>query len=422
MGIVNVTPDSFSDGGKNFDPSDAVANAKQLVADGAKIIDVGGESTRPGSSEVVPAEEWNRIAAVVEALVAADICVSVDTRHAEVAQKAVDAGASIINDISGFVDPAMVEVAKNSDCGLVVMHMRGTPQTMGELTEYENVVSEVRDWLKDQTDMLVQAGIVPERICVDPGPGFAKTPEQTRDVMRNMHEFRHLGFPVMAAPSRKRYLALCGKCDDIDAKDDLTATECLQACEWGAGVVRVHNVARTAAELAKLRPLVVLGLGANIAIYAQDASERVECLKSQINMAITEMLSLPDTELIDVSPFYESEPAFKEDQDTFVNCVAVLRCGIPPLELLQYLHVIEDSLGRKREIENGPRTIDIDIEDYQLYVCESDELTLPHVNICERDFVVKPFNDVLPNHVLADGTTLDRIDEIARVGRAHRVS
>ena len=139
-------------------------------------------------------------------------------------------------------------------------------------------------------------------------------------------------------------------------------------------------------------------------------------------MAITEMLSLPDTELIDVSPFYESEPAYKEDQDTFVNCVAVLRCGIPPLELLQYLHVIEDSLGRKREIENGPRTIDIDIEDYQLYVCESDELTLPHVNICERDFVVKPFNDVLPNHVLADGTTLDRIDEIARVGRAHRVS
>lgn len=417
MGIINATPDSFSDGGKNEEASVAIENAKLLVSQGAQIIDVGGESTRPGSTEVTPAEEWQRISEIVSRLSAEGICVSVDTRHPETAKKAIEAGASIINDVSGFTDPQMVEIAKNCDCGLVVMHMRGTPQTMTELTDYKNVVDEVRDWLKNQTSMLESHGIEAQRICVDPGPGFAKTPEQTKELMQNIHEIRHLGYPVMAAPSRKRYLSLFG---DVD-KDDITALECLRACERGAGVVRVHNVEKVAQALAKLRPLVVLGLGANVAIYAQNESERIECLTSQINMAVTEMLNLPDTELIDISPFYESEPAYKEDQATFVNCVVVLRCGIPPLELLEYLHLIENSLGRKREVENGPRTIDIDIEDYQMYVCESEELTLPHLNLCERDFVVKPFEDVLPNHVLADGTSVDRIDEIARVGMSHRI-
>lgn len=417
MGIINATPDSFSDGGKNEEASVAIENAKLLVSQGAQIIDVGGESTRPGSTEVTPAEEWQRISEIVSRLSAEGICVSVDTRHPETAKKAIEAGASIINDVSGFTDPQMVEIAKNCDCGLVVTHMRGTPQTMTELTDYKNVVDEVRDWLKNQTSMLESHGIEALRICVDPGPGFAKTPEQTKELMQNIHEIRHLGYPVMAAPSRKRYLSLFGDGD----KDDITALECLRACERGAGVVRVHNVEKVAQALAKLRPLVVLGLGANVAIYAQNESERIECLTSQINMAVTEMLNLPDTELIDISPFYESEPAYKEDQATFVNCVVVLRCGIPPLELLEYLHLIENSLGRKRDVENGPRTIDIDIEDYQMYVCESEELTLPHLNLCERDFVVKPFEDVLPNHVLADGTAVDRIDEIARVGMSHRI-
>ena len=417
MGIINATPDSFSDGGKNEEASVAIESAKLLVSQGAQIIDVGGESTRPGSVEVTPAEEWQRIFEIVSSLSSEGICVSVDTRHPETAKRALEAGASIINDVSGFTEPAMVALAKNSDCGLVVMHMRGTPQTMTELTDYENVVDEVRDWLKNQAAMLESEGIEADRICVDPGPGFAKTPEQTKELMQNIHEIRHLGYPVMAAPSRKRYLSLFREGD----KDDITALQCLRACERGAGIVRVHNVERVAQSLAKLRPLVVLGLGANVAIYAQNESERIECLTSQINMAVAEMLNLPDTELIDISPFYESEPAYKEDQATFVNCVVVLRSGIPPLELLEYLHLIENSLGRKREVENGPRTIDIDIEDYQMYVCESEELTLPHLNLCERDFVVKPFEDVLPNHVLADGTSVDRVDEIARVGISHRI-
>lgn len=417
MGIINATPDSFSDGGVNFDSKVAIQNARKLTEQGAQIIDIGGESTRPGSEAVDPKVEWDRVSDMITALADDGICVSIDTRHAEVAKKAIEAGASVINDISGFTDPQMVEVAKGSDCGLVVMHMRGTPQTMTELTDYDDVVQDVFEWLEKQTSNLENAGIEHTRICVDPGPGFAKTPEQTKELMQNVHLFRHLGYPLLAAPSRKRYLKLFGD-DDLDR---VTAQECLSDCERGAGVVRVHDVITTKERLENLRPLVVLGLGANVPIYAQSEEERDECLKSQINMAIAELLQLPDTELIDVSPFYKSEAAYYENQDDFLNCVVSLRCGIPPLELLKYLHVIEESLGRTREIEKGPRTIDIDIEDYQMYVCESEELTLPHLNLCERDFVVKPISDILPNHILADGTKIDSVEEGDRIGHATRI-
>ena len=417
MGIINATPDSFSDGGKNFEAETAISNAKKLVGQGAQIIDIGGESTRPGSEPVDPKVEWERVSCIVKKLAEDGICVSVDTRHTEVAKKALEAGASIVNDISGFIDPAMVDVVRRSDCGLVAMHMRGTPQTMTELTEYGDIVEDVYEWLKLQTEMLESAGIKHSRICVDPGPGFAKTPTQTKELMQNVHVFRHLGFPLMAAISRKRYLKELAYAN----LDVATATEILHACERGAGVVRVHNVEIVKKELEKLRPLVILGLGANVPVYAQSKDEREECLKSQLNMAIAELLQLPDTEPIDVSPFYRSEAAYYENQDDFLNCVVSLRSGIPPLELLKYLHVIEESLGRTREIEKGPRTIDIDIEDYQMYVCESEELTLPHLNLCERDFVVRPFCDILPSHILADGTKIDSVPEVNRIGRATRI-
>ena len=417
MGIINATPDSFSDGGKNLDPETAITNAKKLVSQGAQIIDVGGESTRPGSEPVDSEVEWNRVRDIVKALADEGVCVSVDTRHAEVAKKALDAGASIVNDVSGFTDPAMVEAVRDTNCGLVVMHMRGTPQTMTDLTEYDDVVQEVYDWLESQTEMLKNAGIEHSRICVDPGPGFAKNTQQTKELMQNIHVFRHLGYPLMAAISRKRYLKELAYAN----LDEATVTETLHACERGAGVVRVHNVEAVKKELENLRPLVVLGLGANVPIYAQSADEREKCLKSQLNMAIAELLQLPDTELIDVSSFYRSEAAYYENQDDFLNCVVSQRSGIPPLELLKYLHVIEESLGRAREIEKGPRTIDVDIEDYQMYVCESEELTLPHLNLCERDFVVKPFSDILPNHILADGTPIDSVSENDRIGCATRI-
>lgn len=414
MGVLNVTPDSFSDGGKFFALDSAIAHATSMVEAGAKIIDIGGESTRPGSNAVGWEEEWQRIAEVVEALAKVDYCISVDTRHWQVAHHALSKGASIINDISGFTDPMMVDTVQNSDCGLVVMHMKGTPQTMGELTDYDDIVAEVASWLASQCAKLESQGIAHERICIDPGPGFAKTPEQTLLLMQNIHELRHIGYPVLAAPSRKRYLSLLSK--DGDDKDKLTAEECLRAAERGADVFRVHNVEETCEKLSNIRPRIILSLGSNVALVGNDKEEREQCIKDQINLAIQELLYLPDTEVIDVAPFFRSSAAYKEDQDDFVNTAVVIRSGIPPKELLDYLHVIENSLGRVRDVENGPRTIDIDIVDYQMYVCNSPELTLPHPRATERDFVVSPLECMLPNHILADGKKVNSIKKDDRLG------
>lgn len=424
MGVVNVTPDSFSGGGDNYDPEAAIATAEQMAKDGALIIDVGGESTRPGASPVSPDEEWRRVGPVVEALSKKGLCVSIDTRHSQVAEKAIAAGASIVNDVSGFRDPEMVNVACDSDVGLVVMHMQGEPSTMQDDPRYDDVVSEVCEYLGARARELCEAGISRKRICLDPGPGFGKTPKQTVELMRNIHEVRHLGYPVMVAASRKRYVAYAYHIDDPDpkARDEASAQEALLACELGASVVRTHNVKKTVEVLSGLRPYVLLGLGSNVALVAEPGEE-TEAKIAQINLAVASLCQLPDSQLVDMSSFYESEPAYCTDQDAFVNAVVLMRSGIPPKEMLAYLHAIEARLGRVRDDANpkGPRTIDIDILDYQLYTAMSDELTLPHPGVVERDFVVKPLCEILPNHVLADGSRVGDIPEDKRVGRAWKV-
>lgn len=424
MGVVNVTPDSFSDGGDNYDPDAAIATAEQMAKDGALIIDVGGESTRPGASPVSPDEEWRRVGPVVEALSKKGLCVSIDTRHSQVAEKAIAAGASIVNDVSGFRDPEMVNVACDSDVGLVVMHMQGEPSTMQDDPRYDDVVSEVCEYLGARARELCEAGISRKRICLDPGPGFGKTPKQTVELMRNIHEVRHLGYPVMVAASRKRYVAYAYHIDDPDpkARDEASAQEALLACELGASVVRTHNVKKTVEVLSGLRPYVLLGLGSNVALVTEPGEE-TEAKIAQINLAVASLCQLPDSQLVDMSSFYESEPAYCTDQDAFVNAVVLMRSGIPPKEMLAYLHAIEARLGRVRDDANpkGPRTIDIDILDYQLYTAMSDELTLPHPGVVERDFVVKPLCEILPNHVLADGSRVGDIPEDKRVGRAWKV-
>ena len=186
-------------------------------------------------------------------------------------------------------------------------------------------------------------------------------------------------------------------------RDEASATEALMACELGASVVRMHNVATTAAMLEHLRPYCVLALGANVALVGTD-EEIQEALIAQLNQAIADLCLLPDSQLIDVSSFYESEPAYVEDQEKFVNAVVLLRTSLAPRDMLRYIHAIEDRLGRVRTLRNGPRTCDIDILDYQLYVSNDEELTLPHPRILERDFVVKPLLEILPGHVLSDGT------------------
>ena len=387
MGILNVTPDSFSDGGEHNTHDAAIAHAKSMIEQGAKVIDVGGESTRPGSAEVSVAEELSRT------------------------------GAAIINDVSGFRDPAMVEVARSCDAGLVVMHMKGEPHTMQDDPVYDDVVVEVRDYLAKRAAELEAAGIAHDRICLDPGPGFGKTASQTMELMRNFHEIARLGYPSMVAVSRKRYIGKAYGIEDPHDRDRASAAEALMACELGAGVVRAHNVEETLKALKDLRPYCYLGLGCNVALVAEPGEER-EGKIAQIEHAISQLCMIPDSQIVDVSSYYESEPAYYLDQEPFVNAVVLMRTGVAPKELLEYLHAIENSLGRVREIENGPRTCDVDILDYQLYVVDNDVLTLPHPRICERDFVVKPLLEISPNHVLADGTPVASIPEDQRVGHA----
>ena len=399
MGILNVTPDSFSDGGMHADCDDAAAHAMRMVDEGARIIDVGGESTRPGSAEVAVEEELARTVRVV----------------GEVARACVEAGASIINDVSGFRDPAMVEVARNCNAGLVVMHMRGEPKTMQDDPVYDDVVDEVKRYLADRAAELEAAGIARNRICIDPGPGFGKTPKQTNELLLNMQEFARLGYPLMAAVSRKSYIgALYGIENPLD-RDEASASQALAAVELGASIVRTHNVAMTAEALKDLRPYCFLGLGSNVALVGEAGEER-EAKIAVLNEVIGNLVALPDSQLIDISSFYESEPAYFEDQDPFVNAVALIRTGIGPHDLLAYLHAIEERFGRTRTVKNGPRTCDIDILDYQCYVCDDERLTLPHPLLTERDFVVKPLLELRPGHVLANGTPVT--EATVEVGRA----
>lgn len=418
MGILNVTPDSFSDGGQHNRPDDAIDHALKLVEQGAHIIDVGGESTRPGAAEVSVEEELRRTVDVVAELSRRGVCVSIDTRHAEVARACVAAGAAIINDVSGFRDPAMVDAAAACDAGLVVMHMKGEPSTMQDDTSYDDVVAEVRDYLARRAGELEASGIVRERICLDPGPGFGKTPQQSLELMRNLQELVRLGYPVMTAASRKRYVGFAYGIDDPKDRDIASAAEALLGCELGATIVRTHNVEATASALKDLRPLAVIALGCNVALVAQPGEEQ-EAKIAQLNMAIGALCTLPDTDIVDISSFYESEPAYYEDQDPFVNAVALVRTGIAPKELLGYLHAIENSLGRVREIPNGPRTCDLDIVDYQMYVADTEELTLPHPRALERDFVVRPLSEIRPNFAFADGSTLSDAD--VKYGAAVRI-
>ncbi|TDB38293.1 MAG: dihydropteroate synthase [Actinobacteria bacterium] len=247
MGVLNVTPDSFSDGGEFDDPLSALEHGRQMVADGAAIIDVGGESTRPGSDEVLPAEEVTRVRPVVAAL-ARDygVPVSVDTRHASVARAAIEAGASIINDVSGFRDPRMVRVALECEAGLVIMHMLGEPKTMQAEPRYADVVGEVGEYLAGRAQELEALGVARQRICIDPGIGFGKTLEHNLELLRRLPEFAALGYPVLVGASRKSLIGMLLAEPDPKRRLEGSLAIAMWAASHGAAVIRVHDVYETA--------------------------------------------------------------------------------------------------------------------------------------------------------------------------------
>lgn len=241
MGILNVTPDSFSDGGTHAAPAAALAHALALAEQGADIIDVGGESTRPGAQEVPPAEEAARVLPVLRAIrrELPGIRLSIDTRHSEVARAALDAGADIVNDITGLRAHGMLELCAQSSCGIVLMHMQGNPATMQDNPQYADVVAQVRAFFQERVQAAVQAGIDPQRICLDPGFGFGKTAAHNMALLEHLEKLRVRNLPLMSALSRKRFLKdYFG--DSSDPQSTVSAS--LLAAAHGADLHRVHDV------------------------------------------------------------------------------------------------------------------------------------------------------------------------------------
>ena len=450
MGILNATPDSFSDGGAHFDTKEAIAYGLEMLDAGADIIDVGGESTRPGHTPVTPEEEAARVVPVVRGIMqeAPQAIVSVDTRHADVARMCVRLGASVINDVSGFQDPAMQQVAIESACGLVIVHghqMTGatsrrqvqldsikparqvTSARRFTLPEEAPIMREIMGFLGDQARMLMRARIPKERLCIDPGAGFDKTAPEDVVIQRNMRKLVSLGYPVMCAVSRKRFVgAVTGEQEPLE-RDDATMGMVLAAIEAGARIVRVHDVAGAAdainaywAASRKDSRQGFVSLGSNV-------GDRVGYLAQAAHL----IDQIPLTCVVAVSRAYETEPAYGLAEPA-ANAVAEIRTELHPAVLVDALLEVERQLGRVREqtsdgleameapageitvtgtgkvistpapaatAAKGPRTIDCDLCWVEGESHAGPHLTLPHPLLGERDFVLVPMEDLMHDPV-----------------------
>ena len=557
MGVLNVTPDSFSDGGEHFDADAAIEYGLKMLDEGADIIDVGGESTRPGFTPVDPDEEARRVLPVVRALAKEGAVVSIDTRHVEVAKAAVRCGASIVNDVTGFTDPKMVDFVKTSTCGVVIMHAgelaepvreratvqldtsaaafvaekqreaaedqaapkgkhaRGRnhgrrlfgevklgggmvqPSLFGEVAEepagekagdqavaakaaereqapfetnepngapahtaatdeiesvgepkkrltgaarqqaavdaarravlddslanmmrrnarrdearVSNTNSQLRrftlpdsapimrrvmGFLSDQARALIHAGVARERICIDPGPGFGKTCNEDIVIQRETAKMASLGYPLLCAVSRKRFVGAVTDVAKATERDAATGGVCLGAILAGANIVRVHNVAATAQlingfwSVAKPQPRrAFVAIGSN----QGDRCENIRAARDRV-------AEIPLTCVSNCSRIYESEPAYETDQAAFANAVIELKTELAPLVLLDELLRVEAELGRKRGRgvkPNGPRKIDLDLIWIDGEIHGGNKLRLPHPRLGERDFVLIPLEDLM---------------------------
>lgn len=521
MGVLNVTPDSFSDGGEHFDPDAAIEYGLAMLDAGADIIDVGGESTRPGFTPVNPDEEARRVLPVVRALAKEGAIVSIDTRHVAVAKAAVRCGASIVNDVTGFTDPKMVEFVKTSTCGVIVMHagevaaparthatvqldtsaaafvaekareaaaeaareaekparrrgkLLGEPKTEAKLpggvvqpslpfgdpepapepTDEQKqeasaaeqvapvaeaaanpepvpepndhlaammrrsarreeayvptsqlrrftlpdsapIMRRVMGFLSDQARTLIHAGVSRDRICIDPGPGFGKTANEDIVIQRETAKMASLGYPLMCAVSRKRFVGAVSGVTEAAARDAATFGVCLGAIQAGANVVRVHDVTGFAQFLngywavAKPQPRrAFVAVGSNL-------GHRCDNIRAARDM----IAEIPLTCVSNCSRIYESEPAYETRQDAFANAVIEIKTELAPLVLLDELMKIEVELGRDRSKKakvNGPRTIDLDLLWMDGEIQGGKKLRLPHPLIGERDFVLVPLEDLM---------------------------
>ena len=402
MGILNVTPDSFSDGGRHFDPGSAVARAKGMVAEGAAIVDIGGESTRPGHAPVSAEEELWRVKPVLEALVADfDVAVSIDTGKAAVAREAARLGASVINDVWGLQrDPGMADAVADTGSALVIMHNR--ERADGTI----DILDDVERFFERSLNLAAGAGVAFSRILLDPGVGFGKTPEQNHSCIWNLDRFRRFGAPVLVGLSRKSFL---GRITGAEVDNRLPGTLAADtiALMRGASVLRVHDVAENRAALdifktlsaaakpsAKLeddgRARIVLALGGNV-------GDKTLSLRRALRAIAGE----PGIELTAVSRLYRTAPWGKKDQDWFVNACALGLTRLAPVALLERMKALEVDLGRVSTERWGPRVIDIDLVAYDDISLRSEKLTLPHPELFNRAFVLVPLAEIAPDLIIA---------------------
>lgn len=244
MGIINVTPDSFSDGAPDFSPQHAIARGLQLIQQGADMLDIGGESTRPGSDPVSQAQELDRVIPVVKGLAGAGVPLSVDTSKPAVMREALQAGADMINDITAFREPESIAAIKDSRCGLCIMHMQGEPRTMQRAPQYKDVAVDIREFLQQRCQDLLAAGVLRSRIVIDPGFGFGKTVEQNYELLRRLTEARVDDYPWLLGVSRKSMIGhVTGR--DAPARQAGSIAAALAGIARGARIIRVHDVAET---------------------------------------------------------------------------------------------------------------------------------------------------------------------------------
>jgi dihydropteroate synthase len=425
MGVVNVTPDSFSDGGQWYGADAAIAHGLELVAQGADIVDVGGESTRPGAQRIPVEEELRRIGPVVTELVKAGVPVSIDTMRAQVAEFAVNNGVHLVNDVSGgLADPDMAPLVGAAGVSYVVMHWRGHSRDMYSRAVYHDVVAEVRDELARRVDEVIKAGVSPDRVVIDPGLGFGKRPEHNWPLLSSLADLSVLGgrrFPVLAGASRKGFIGKLlagpdGRPRPFTGSDDATVAITALAASAGAWCVRVHRVPGNAdavrvaaAWRAARRNDAVLAIGSNL-------GDRLGVLRA----AVAEIGELPDTEVLAVSPVYETDPVGGPAQPEYLNAVLMVRTGLPARELLGRLNRIEAAHGRVREVRFGPRTLDIDIIRYSDQTSDDPVLTLPHPRARERAFVLAPWHDIDAEAALPEGSVADLLAGLDRGGIRRR--
>ena len=401
MGIVNVTPDSFSDGGRHFDASVAVAHAKALAAEGAAIIDIGGESTRPGHAPVSAEEELGRVAPVLEALARElDMALSIDTSKASVARAAAGLGASVINDVWGLErDPGMADAVAETGAAVVIMHNRQAADATID------ILDDVERFFARSLRLAARAGVPFGRILLDPGLGFGKTPEQNYRCIWNLDRFRRLGAPVLVGLSRKSFIGrIVGGAPAERLVGTLAAD--VVALMRGASVLRVHDVAEHRQALDVVRTLaaaarpklertadgraeIVLALGGNVGDKARALRRALAALDDE-----------PGIALVAASRFYRTPPWGKTDQDWFVNACALARTDLEPEALLDRVKAIETALGRRPGERWGPRLIDIDIIAYDDVAMRTDRLVLPHPEALNRAFVLVPLAEIAPERIL----------------------